>query len=91
MLVLTRRVDESIMVGDDVKITVVAVKGDHVRIGVDAPKRVAIHRLEVYEEIRRANLEASAASAAGSDLDQLAKLLPSRSKPAQQTEPEDGG
>lgn len=80
MLVLTRRVDESIMIGDDVRVTVVAVKGDHVRIGVDAPKRVAIHRLEVYEEIKRANLEAATAAVARTDLDQLATLLPARAK-----------
>jgi len=80
VLVLTRRVDESIMIGDDVRVTVVAVKGDHVRIGVDAPKRVAIHRLEVYEEIKRANLEAATAAVARTDLDQLATLLPARAK-----------
>jgi carbon storage regulator len=64
------------MIGDDVKITVVAVKGDHVRIGVDAPKRVSIHRLEVYEEIKRANVEAAEAASDKADLDQLASLFP---------------
>ena len=80
MLVLTRRVDESIMIGDDIRVTVVAVKGDHVRIGVEAPKRVTIHRLEVYEEIKRANLEAATGAPALTDLDQLATLLPARPK-----------
>ena len=84
MLVLTRRVDESIMIGDEVMVTVVAVKGDHVRIGVSAPRRVSIHRLEIYEEIRRANEEASVA--ASPDLTALAGLLPS--PPATPTPPE---
>ncbi len=75
MLVLTRKVDESIMIGDDVRITVVAVKGDHVRVGVDAPRSVPIHRLEIYEEICRTNVEASATSAAPDQLAALAGIL----------------
>jgi carbon storage regulator len=77
LLVLTRRVDESIMIGDEIRVTVVAVKGDHVRVGVDAPKSVSIHRLEVYEEICRSNREASAVAAVPVSLAQLAGLLPS--------------
>jgi carbon storage regulator len=82
LLVLTRRVDESIMIGDEIRVTVVAVKGDHVRVGIDAPRSVSIHRLEVYEEICRTNREASAVSAAPLALSQLAGLVPAKG-PAQ--------
>lgn len=53
MLILTRRVGESVMVGDDITITVLDVKGNQVRIGVNAPKDVAVHREEIYERIRQ--------------------------------------
>ena len=52
MLILTRRIGENIMIGDDVRITVLGVKGNQVRVGVDAPKHVAVHREEVYERIK---------------------------------------
>lgn len=53
MLVLTRRVGESLMIGDEVSVTVLGVKGNQVRIGVSAPKEVAVHREEVYERIQQ--------------------------------------
>jgi len=53
MLILTRRVGESVMIGDDVSITVLGVKGNQVRIGVNAPKDVSVHRQEIYERIRK--------------------------------------
>lgn len=53
MLILTRRVGETLMVGDDVTVTVLGVKGNQVRIGVNAPKDVAVHREEIYEKIRK--------------------------------------
>ncbi|MDT8397439.1 MAG: carbon storage regulator CsrA [Pseudomonadales bacterium] len=53
MLILTRRVGETLMVGDDVTITVLGVKGNQVRIGVNAPKEVAVHREEIYDRIRK--------------------------------------
>lgn len=56
MLILTRRVGESLMVGDDVTITVLGVKGNQVRIGVNAPKDVSVHREEIYQRIQREKL-----------------------------------
>ena len=52
MLILTRRIGETLMVGDDVTITVLGVKGNQVRIGVNAPKDVAVHREEIYDRIQ---------------------------------------
>ena len=66
MLVLSRQRDETIMIGDDVEITIVDVRGDKVRIGISAPTRVAVHRKEVYEAIQAENRQA--ARLAGQDL-----------------------
>ena len=53
MLILTRRVGETVMIGNDVTVTVLGVKGNQVRIGVNAPRDVAVHREEIYERIKR--------------------------------------
>jgi carbon storage regulator len=53
MLILTRRVGESLMIGDEVNVTVLGIRGNQVRIGVNAPKDVAVHREEIYERIQQ--------------------------------------
>jgi carbon storage regulator len=59
MLVLSRHRDESIMIGDDVVVTIVDIRGDKVRLGIDAPQDIPVHRREVYEAIQRENQRAA--------------------------------
>ncbi len=59
MLVLSRLRDESIVIGDNVVVTVVDVRGDKVKLGIEAPREISVHRHEVYEAIRRENQQAS--------------------------------
>jgi carbon storage regulator len=59
MLVLSRHRDESIMIGDDIVITIVDIRGDKVRLGIAAPQDIPVHRQEVYEAIQRENKKAS--------------------------------
>ncbi len=59
MLVLSRQRDETIMIGDDVEITVVDIRGDKVRLGITAPSRIPVHRKEVYEAIKQENAAAA--------------------------------
>lgn len=53
MLILTRRISESVIIGDEVKVTVLGVKGNQVRLGIDAPKTVSVHREEIYQKIQQ--------------------------------------
>ncbi|MGB0474073.1 MAG: carbon storage regulator CsrA [Porticoccaceae bacterium] len=55
MLILTRRVGETLVIGDDVNVTVLGVRGNQVRLGVNAPKEVAVHREEIYQRIQKEN------------------------------------
>lgn len=85
MLVLTRKPDQSIMVGNDIEITVLEVRGEQVRLGIRAPRTVAVHRKEVFEQIRLENQNASAASADA--LPALDELLPKSSPTPETAEP----
>ena len=67
MLILTRRVGETLMIGDDVTVTVLGVKGNQVRIGINAPKDVSVHREEIYERIKAEQAGGSVPSGASED------------------------
>ena len=84
MLVLSRRVGERLVIGEDIVITVIDVRSDGVRIGIDAPRHVRVNRAEILEAVTRANQEAAAADDAA--LDSLRALRPVR--PAKQAAPE---
>ncbi|SNY05198.1 carbon storage regulator CsrA [Paractinoplanes atraurantiacus] len=79
MLVLTRRAGESVMIGDDVIITVLEARGDVIRLGIQAPRDVQVHREEVYRELRAANQEA--ASPTEDEVQAVSKLLQSPDTP----------
>ncbi len=61
MLVLTRKVNQSIMIGDDIEVIVLEVRGEQVRLGIKAPRTVTVHRREIYEAIQQENLRAAEA------------------------------
>ena len=67
MLILTRRVGESVVIGEDVTVTVLGVKGNQVRIGINAPKTVAVHREEIFERIKNGRAAGDGADAPGGD------------------------
>jgi carbon storage regulator len=74
MLVLSRQRDETIMIGDNIEVTVVDIRGDKVRLGINAPKEISVHRKEVYDAIRRENR--AAAQVKPEDLSGLGKISP---------------
>ena len=67
MLVLSRQRDESIMIGDDIEITIVDVRGDKVRLGITAPKQIPVHRREIYDAIQREKAQKAAGEAPAAD------------------------
>ncbi len=73
MLVLTRKTGEGIIIGDDIKITIVELKSGGVRIGIDAPRDIKVHRQEVFDRIKQENKEATQWDIA--DLNELSSLL----------------
>lgn len=73
MLVLTRKTGEGIIIGDDIKITVIELKGGGVRIGIDAPREMKVHRQEVFDRIKQENKEATQWDIA--DLNELSTIL----------------
>jgi carbon storage regulator len=73
MLILTRKLGEQINIGDDITVTLLEIKGAQVKLGIQAPKSIGIHRNEIYEKIREENLKSSNIS--DSDLSKAAVLL----------------
>ncbi len=82
MLVLTRRVSQSIVIGKDVVVTVLEVRGDQVRLGVSAPRDVDVHREEVFDELQETNR--AAASPSPDAVSALGKLLPPAEEPPEE-------
>jgi carbon storage regulator len=80
VLILTRRIGESVVIGDDIVLTIVEVRGDSVRLGIDAPRSVTVHREEVYRELQAANQRA--ASPASEAIDNLKALITPAEAPA---------
>ncbi|MCL4167034.1 UNVERIFIED_CONTAM: hypothetical protein GTU68_005132 [Idotea baltica] len=73
MLILTRRIGETVVIGDNVNITVLGVKGNQVRLGVNAPKEVSVHREEIYQRIQ---FEKQAKASSGEDFDNRGNVAP---------------
>ena len=88
MLVLSRQRDETIMIGDDIEVTVVDIRGDKVRLGITAPREIAVHRKEVYDAIRRENR--AAAQVKPEDLSGLGKIGPKKDESQGQPKPGQG-
>ncbi len=75
MLVLARRLNESIMIGDDVEIVIIDIKGDQVKLGIRAPRNVAVHRKEIYQDIKQENIAAIKSDFKPDDLKELSDFF----------------
>ncbi len=84
MLVLSRKLNQSIVIGDDVHVVVVAIDRDTVKLGIQAPREIPVHRAEVYEEIRRANRAALVDEAPAPATAPAAPAVPARLKSRRQ-------
>ena len=73
MLVFTRRKDESLIIGNEIEVTILSIGGGNVKVGINAPRHISVHRQEVYEAIKRENLAASQSQIPKADI--LKKLL----------------
>jgi carbon storage regulator len=85
MLILTRKQGESVAIGDDIKVTVVEIQGKQVKLGVKAPREIAVHRQEVYEKIQEENIRAAQVSEG--DLEKLKDTLSGEEKPEEECAP----
>ena len=79
MLVLSRMLDEAIMIGEDIEITVLEVKGDKVKLGISAPSKIPVHRKEIYLAIKEENIKARSISQ--QELEKVSKLFTQKPKP----------
>ncbi len=75
MLVLARKLNESIMIGDEVEVVVIDIKGDQVKLGIRAPKNVTVHRKEIYQEIKQENIAAISSEFKPDDLRELSDFF----------------
>jgi len=82
MLVLTRRKEESIIIGDDIEITVLGIRGEQVRLGISAPAQISVHRKEVYDSLAQANRDAQATAG---PLKSFLRMISGRKTPPRRT------
>ncbi len=75
MLVLARKINESIMIGDEIEIVVIDIKGDQIKLGIKAPRRIAVHRKEIYLEIQSENIAAMRSDLNKNTLKDISTLL----------------